>query len=112
MTGLRVVLAEDDVLLREGMASLLDRSGFEIIGQAGDSAELLRLVREKTPALVVVDIRMPPTHTAEGLDAARQIRKEHPQTGILSSRPTSKSSTPWSSGQRPRYRLPPQEPRH
>ena len=83
MTGLPVVLAEDDVLLREGMASLLERSGFEIIGQAGDSAELLRLVREKRPALVVVDIRMPPTHTAEGLDAARQIRKEHPQTGIL-----------------------------
>jgi serine/threonine-protein kinase PknK len=83
MTGLPVVLAEDDVLLREGMASLLERSGFEIIGQAGDSAELLRLVRERTPALVVVDIRMPPTHTAEGLDAARQIRKEHPQTGIL-----------------------------
>ena len=83
MTGLPVVLAEDDVLLREGLASLLDRSGFEIVGQAGDSAALLKLVREKAPALVVVDIRMPPTHTAEGLDAAREIRKEHPQTGIL-----------------------------
>ena len=83
MTGLPVVLAEDDVLLREGLASLLDRSGFEIVGRAGDSAELLKLVREKAPALVVVDIRMPPTHTAEGLDAAREIRKEHPQTGIL-----------------------------
>ena len=71
MTGLPVVLAEDDVLLREGLASLLDRSGFEIVGQAGDSTELLKLVREKAPALVVVDIRMPPTHTAEGLDAAR-----------------------------------------
>jgi DNA-binding NarL/FixJ family response regulator len=83
MTGLRMVLAEDDVLLREGLASLLERSGFEIVGQAGDSAELLRLVGETAPALVVVDIRMPPTHTAEGLDAARQIRKDYPRTGIL-----------------------------
>lgn len=83
MTSLRMVLAEDDVLLREGLASLLERSGFEIVGQAGDSGELLKLVREKAPALVVVDIRMPPTQTAEGLEAARQIRREHPQTGIL-----------------------------
>jgi DNA-binding NarL/FixJ family response regulator len=83
MTGLRVVLAEDDVLLREGLASLLERSGFEIVGQAGDSAHLLSLVREKTPALVIVDIRMPPTHTAEGLEAARQIRQQHPEVGIL-----------------------------
>jgi DNA-binding NarL/FixJ family response regulator len=83
MTRLRVVLAEDDVLLREGLASLLERSGFEIVGQAGDGAQLLKLVREQAPALVVVDIRMPPTHTAEGLDAARQIRQEYPQIGIL-----------------------------
>ena len=83
MTGLRMVLAEDDVLLREGLASLLEHSGFEIVGQAGDSAELLRLVGEEAPALVVVDIRMPPTHTAEGLEAARQIRRDHPGTGIL-----------------------------
>jgi DNA-binding NarL/FixJ family response regulator len=83
MTGLRVVLAEDDVLLREGLASLLERSGFEIVGQAGDGAHLLSLVREKTPALVIVDIRMPPTHTAEGLEAARQIRQQHPEVGIL-----------------------------
>jgi DNA-binding NarL/FixJ family response regulator len=83
MTGLQVVLAEDDVLLREGLASLLERSGFEIVGQAGDAAQLLKLVREKAPALVVVDIRMPPTHTAEGLEAARQIRQEYPQIGIL-----------------------------
>jgi DNA-binding NarL/FixJ family response regulator len=83
MTGLQVVLAEDDVLLREGLASLLERSGFEIVGQAGDAAQLLKLVREKAPALVVVDIRMPPTHTAEGLEAARQIRQESPQIGIL-----------------------------
>jgi DNA-binding NarL/FixJ family response regulator len=83
MTGLRVVLAEDDILLREGMASLLERSGFTVVGQAGDGAQLLPLVRDNTPDLVVVDIRMPPTHTVEGLDAAREIRRELPETGIL-----------------------------
>jgi DNA-binding NarL/FixJ family response regulator len=83
MTGLRVVLAEDDVLLREGLASLLVRSGFDIVGQAGDGAQLVKLVRETAPAVVVVDIRMPPTHTAEGLEAARQIRHEYPQIGIV-----------------------------
>jgi DNA-binding NarL/FixJ family response regulator len=83
MTGLRVVLAEDDVLLREGLASLLERSGFEIVGQAGDREQLLTMVQEQLPALVVVDIRMPPTHTTEGLDAAREIRQEHPAIGIL-----------------------------
>ncbi len=83
MSGLRVVLAEDDVLLREGLASLLERSGFDVVGQAGDSTQLLTLVHEKAPALVVVDVRMPPTHTAEGLEAARHIRQEHPETGIL-----------------------------
>jgi DNA-binding NarL/FixJ family response regulator len=83
MTGTRVVLAEDDVLLREGLASLLERSGFAVVGQAGDGGQLLPLVRETTPELVVVDIRMPPTHTVEGLDAARQIRHELPEIGIL-----------------------------
>jgi len=83
MTGIRVVLAEDDVLLREGLASLLERSGFEVVGQAGDGAQLLALVRDELPELVVVDIRMPPTHTAEGLEAARVIRQELPETGIL-----------------------------
>jgi len=78
-----VVLAEDDVLLREGLASLLERSGFEVVGQAGDAAQLLALVRDEQPELVVVDIRMPPTHTAEGLDAAHQIRSQHPEVGIL-----------------------------
>jgi DNA-binding NarL/FixJ family response regulator len=82
-TGLRVVLAEDDILLREGLASLLERSGFQVVGQAGDAAQLLTLVATQTPELVVVDIRMPPTHTVEGLDAARQIRQQHPQIGIL-----------------------------
>jgi DNA-binding NarL/FixJ family response regulator len=81
--GLRVVLAEDDVLLREGLASLLERAGFQVIGQAGDAGQLLTLVDQQAPELVVVDIRMPPTNTTEGLEAARQIRQEHPQTGIL-----------------------------
>jgi DNA-binding NarL/FixJ family response regulator len=81
--GLRVVLAEDDVLLREGLASLLSRSGFEVVGQVGDASRLLALVRDKTPDLVIVDIRMPPTHTVEGLEAAREIRRELPETGIL-----------------------------
>jgi DNA-binding NarL/FixJ family response regulator len=83
MTGLRVVLAEDDVLLREGMASLLERSGFAVVGQAGDGTQLLPLVRDTAPELVVVDIRMPPTHTVEGLNAARDIRSELPEIGIL-----------------------------
>ena len=83
MTGLRVVLAEDDVLLREGLASLLDRSGLTVLGQAGDGAELLDLARRHRPDIVVSDVRMPPTHTTEGLEAARQLRKELPETGIL-----------------------------
>jgi DNA-binding NarL/FixJ family response regulator len=80
---LRVILAEDDVLLRAGLASLLDRSGFDVVGQAGDGAHLLALVRDTKPELVVTDIRMPPTQTTEGLDAARVIRDEFPDTGIL-----------------------------
>lgn len=79
----RVVVAEDDVLLREGLASLLDRSGFDVVGQAGDGVQLLGLVREQAPELVVTDIRMPPTHSTEGLDAARVIREELPGTAIL-----------------------------
>jgi DNA-binding NarL/FixJ family response regulator len=79
----RVVVADDDLLLREGLASLLDRSGFEVVGQAGDGRELLAMVRESTPDLVVADIRMPPTHTTEGLDAARVIREEFPDIAIL-----------------------------
>jgi len=82
-SGVRVVLAEDDVLLREGLASLLARSGFVVVGQAGDAAQLLGLVRDQRPELVVVDIRMPPTHSTEGLEAARVIRQELPQTAIL-----------------------------
>ena len=79
----RVVLADDDVLLREGLATLLDRAGFEVMGQAGDASELLSLVRAFLPDLVIVDIRMPPDHSTEGLDAARVIRKEFPDIGIL-----------------------------
>jgi DNA-binding NarL/FixJ family response regulator len=79
----RVILAEDDVLLRAGLASLLDRPGFDVVGQAGDGAHLLALVRDTKPELVVTDIRMPPTQTTEGLDAARVIRDEFPDTGIL-----------------------------
>jgi DNA-binding NarL/FixJ family response regulator len=83
MAGLRVVLAEDDVLLREGLAGLLQRSGLEVVGQAGDGAGLLALVREAPPELVIVDIRMPPTHTVEGLEVARVIRQELPEIAIL-----------------------------
>jgi len=79
----RVALADDDVLLREGLASLLARSGFEVVGQAGDAAELLALVRRHAPELVIVDIRMPPGHATEGLEAARAIRAEFPDIGIL-----------------------------
>jgi DNA-binding NarL/FixJ family response regulator len=83
MSGTRTVVADDDVLLREGLASLLERSDFEVVGQAGDADELLDLVHEHEPELVIVDIRMPPTHTTEGLDAARTIREQFPDTGIL-----------------------------
>jgi serine/threonine-protein kinase PknK len=83
MAGTRVVVADDDVLLREGLASLLSRSGLEVVGQAGDGTELLDVVRRERPDLVVTDIRMPPTHSTEGLDAARLIREEAPETAIL-----------------------------
>ena len=83
MTQTRVVLADDDVLLREGIASLLEHSSFQVVGQAGTAAGLIELVRERHPDLVVVDIRMPPDHATEGLEAARVIRAELPQTGIL-----------------------------
>jgi DNA-binding NarL/FixJ family response regulator len=80
---MRIVLADDDVLLREGLASLLERSGFEVVGQSDNARELLEFVREQRPDLAIVDIRMPPTHTTEGLDAARKIREESPETAIL-----------------------------
>jgi DNA-binding NarL/FixJ family response regulator len=79
----RVAVADDDVLLREGLCSLLERSGFELVGQAGDATELLEIVRAGTPDLVLVDVRMPPDYATEGLEAARVIREEHPDIGIL-----------------------------
>jgi DNA-binding NarL/FixJ family response regulator len=83
LTGLRVVLAEDDLLLREGLASLLQSSGFEVVGQVGDAVRLLDLVRDQAPDLAVLDIRMPPHQSTEGLDAAQLIRRERPDIGIL-----------------------------
>src|ERR1700754_4231832 len=83
MPPIRVVLADDDVLLREGLATVLERESFAVVGQAGDAEELLALVRADAPDLVLVDIRMPPTHTTEGLDAAATIRSESPQVGVL-----------------------------
>jgi DNA-binding NarL/FixJ family response regulator len=80
---IRVVLADDDVLLREGLASLLDRSGLEVAGQAGDAVELIEVVRQQRPELAVVDIRMPPKHTTEGLDAARVIQRDFPETAVV-----------------------------
>ena len=77
------MLADDDVLLREGLASLLERSGLEVAGQAGDADELIRLVREQRPALAVVDIRMPPGYATEGLAAAQVIRREFPGTAVV-----------------------------
>jgi serine/threonine-protein kinase PknK len=77
------VIADDEVLLREGIASLLASEGYEVIGQAGDPAALLAEVRGKAPELAIVDIRMPPTHTTEGLDAAREIRAGFPEVGLL-----------------------------
>jgi DNA-binding NarL/FixJ family response regulator len=83
MTGSRVVIADDDVLLREGIASLVSGAGYEVVGQAGDGRQLEELVRAHAPDVVIVDIRMPPTHTTEGLDASRTVRTEFPETGIL-----------------------------
>jgi serine/threonine-protein kinase PknK len=79
----RVLVVDDDVLLREGVASLLAGAGFVVVAQAGDGSGLAGLVREHAPELAVLDIRMPPTNTTEGLDAARAIRAEFPGVGIL-----------------------------
>jgi DNA-binding NarL/FixJ family response regulator len=80
---LRVVLADDAVLLREALATSLTAAGFEVVGQAADVDGLLALVASTTPDVVVVDVRMPPTHSTEGLEAARRIRAEWAGTGIL-----------------------------
>ena len=81
--ALRVVLADDSVLLREGVASLLEEEGFEVVGQAGDAEDLLKLVDETLPDVAIVDIRMPPTKTDEGIRAAHEIRRRYPRTGVL-----------------------------
>jgi DNA-binding NarL/FixJ family response regulator len=80
---MRVIVADDEVLLREGLARLLTEASFEVVGKAGDAPELLRLVERRRPNLVVVDIKMPPTHTDEGLAAAAEIGERHPAIGVL-----------------------------
>ena len=82
-TGRTVVIADDDLLLREGIASLLAQAGYGVVGQAGDGTELLSLVREHRPDVAIVDIRMPPDHATEGLRAAQAIREEMPEIAIL-----------------------------
>jgi DNA-binding NarL/FixJ family response regulator/class 3 adenylate cyclase len=82
-TAVRVVLADDSVLLREGVARLLDEAGFDVVAQSGTAEDLLRHVAMHQPDVAVVDIRMPPTQTDEGLRAAKEIRERHPQTGVL-----------------------------
>ena len=80
---MRVVIAEDSVLLREGLARLLEDAGFEVVAQTGSAQDLMLKVRSYSPEVVIVDIRMPPTHTDEGLRAAQEIREAHPGVGVL-----------------------------
>jgi DNA-binding NarL/FixJ family response regulator len=80
---LRVVIADDNLLVRKGIVALLEESGIEVSGQAGDAEELLSEVDAHDPEVAIVDIRMPPTHTDEGLRAAREIRERFPSTGVL-----------------------------
>ena len=80
---MRVVIADDSLLVREGIASLLRRAGVEVVAEADDGEQLQRLVDEHEPDVAIVDVRMPPTHTEEGLAAAREIRARHPGMGIL-----------------------------
>jgi DNA-binding NarL/FixJ family response regulator len=82
-TGRTIVIADDDLLLREGLASLLTQAGYSVVGQAGDATELVGLVREHRPDIAIVDIRMPPDHATEGLRAAQAIREEMPEIAIL-----------------------------
>jgi DNA-binding NarL/FixJ family response regulator len=80
---MRVMIADDAVLFREGLARVLQAAGIQVAAQVGDAEQLLARVRASPPDAVVVDIRMPPTHTREGLDAAQRIRAEHPEVGVL-----------------------------
>jgi DNA-binding NarL/FixJ family response regulator len=82
-TALRVVVAEDSLLVREGVVRVLESAGFDVVGQAADGDELMRAVRAHQPDVAVIDIRMPPTHTDEGVRAAKAIRSELPGTGVL-----------------------------
>jgi class 3 adenylate cyclase/CheY-like chemotaxis protein len=81
--ALRVALADDSVLLREGVASVLDAAGIDVVAQASDAETILRTLVAARPHVVVLDVRMPPTHTTEGLEAAEKIRSEHPEIGVL-----------------------------
>jgi DNA-binding NarL/FixJ family response regulator len=81
--AIRVVIADDSVLLREGTARLLEEEGFDVVGQAVDGDDLMLKVRSYAPHVAIVDIRMPPTHTDEGLRAAKEIRERHPDTSVL-----------------------------
>ena len=80
---MRIVIADDEMLLREGLARLLADAGFDVVGKAADGPELLRAVRLTDPDVAIIDIKMPPTHTDEGLVAAREIRSSHPGVGVL-----------------------------
>jgi DNA-binding NarL/FixJ family response regulator len=80
---MRVVLADDTMLLREGVALLLGEAGFDVVGQASNAQELVIVVGDATPDVAIVDLRMPPTHTDEGLQAALEIRAAHPSVGVL-----------------------------
>ncbi|HET6866589.1 MAG TPA: response regulator transcription factor [Solirubrobacteraceae bacterium] len=79
----RVILAQDDVLMREGLAGLLEHAGYEVVGQAGDGFELLRLAQQRQPDVAILDVRLPPTRRTDGLEAARMIREELPEVAIL-----------------------------
>jgi DNA-binding NarL/FixJ family response regulator len=83
LTPVKIVIAEDSVLLREGIVRLLEEAGMEVVGQAGTAEELLLRVRSYKPNVAIVDIRMPPTHTDEGVRAAKEIREKHPDTAVL-----------------------------
>ena len=80
---MRVAIAEDSILLREGLARLLGEAGFEVVAQCEDGDDLLRKVRSSTPDVAIIDIRLPPTHNDEGLRAALEIRSRHPSVGVL-----------------------------
>jgi len=80
---MRVLIADDEALLRDGLARLLEDSGFEIVGRCGDAPELLRMVETRLPDVAIVDIRMPPNHGDDGLVAAQEIRNRHPDVGVL-----------------------------